>query len=624
MSATLPNVSSIASFLEAHEAYAFDSSFRPVPLTTHVVGLGYAGNNAFMFGKGLDRHVPELIKRFSRSKPAIIFCHTKKETETLAMELSKVNGIGIPNGGNNVQLASQTKLTTLQRSLLRGIAYHHAGLDADDRKLVEKAFTDGKVACLCATSTLAMGVNLPAHLVIIKGTVAWRGSGVGHQEIDLGTLLQMIGRAGRPGFDTSGTAVIMTDNASKKKYEELSGGLGVVESHLPSRLMDVLNTEISQRVVTSVQAALDWIKSTFFFRRMQENPEKHGLSSESEIDPYLTRLCEESLLKLHREGMIVLDESGKTTPLPGCHVMSQHMVDFEAMKRIAGLPFDADQAGLLRALSEFEGLHRPVRRSEKKILNEVHKMIRYKLEGPASKVRIQTPSQKAFVLLQAAIGQHYLEDFTLRQEMSYMVENATRMLSAAEEFSIDGSKHGQVALQSLLLRRSLATSLWGANDGVLNQLRGIGHKTTAKLRFHRILSFADVLTSSSESIERAAGRGAPFGNEVRTAVCKILNNTLQLSASIEAAHDIPQFVVCNLVRRKPTTGMEGLEGIENGESTGLVKYTMAVYTDRPGSCLLFQSNITDTGEYRIPFPSSCGKVFVNLVASMVGLDGKNT
>ena len=65
---------------------------------------------------------------------------------------------------------------------------------------------------LCATSTLAMGVNLPAHLVIIKGTRAYRGGGVGHQDIDIATLTQMIGRAGRPGLDTSGIAVVMTDN----------------------------------------------------------------------------------------------------------------------------------------------------------------------------------------------------------------------------------------------------------------------------------------------------------------------------------------------------------------------------------------------------------------------------
>jgi len=619
VSATLPNVSSIAAFLEANEAYSFDASYRPVPLTTHVVGLGFAGKNPFMFGKSLDRHVPELIKRFSRSKPTIVFCHTKKETETLAMELSRTTGIGIPNNGSNMKLASQTKLTSLQGALLRGIAYHHAGLDASDRKLVETAFMNGKVLVLAATSTLAMGVNLPAHLVMIKGTTAWRGSGQGHQEIESGTLLQMVGRAGRPGFDTSGTAVIMTDNSSKSKYEQLSGGMEVVESHLPARLMDVINTEISQRVITSYQSAQDWIKSTFFFRRATENPSQYGLSSsEADIEAYVNKYCLESLQRLSSEGIIAFDDSGICSPLPACHVMSQHLVDFEAMSRIVGLPFDADQSMLLKLLANCDRLHRPVRRSEKKTLKEVHKMIKYKLDGPPSKVTIQTPTEKAFVLLQAAIGQHFLEDFTLRSEMSFMVEYATRLLCAVEEYSIDGSMNGQVALQSLKLRRSLATSLWGASDGVLNQLRGVGHKTTAKLRFSKILSFVDVLSASSEEIERAAGREPPFGKELRTAVSKILKNTLQLSACVESEGGVPKFVVCSLARRGT---LPGTEHVENDESAGIVKYTLVVFTDRPGGSLVFQPNITSVGEYRLQCPQA-GKIFVHLIASMVGLDGK--
>jgi ATP-dependent DNA helicase HFM1/MER3 len=66
---------------------------------------------------------------------------------------------------------------------------------------------------LVATSTLAMGVNLPAHLVIIKSTMYYNmGS---HQEYPDTQVLQMIGRAGRPQFDTSATAVIMTKNSTK-------------------------------------------------------------------------------------------------------------------------------------------------------------------------------------------------------------------------------------------------------------------------------------------------------------------------------------------------------------------------------------------------------------------------
>lgn len=66
---------------------------------------------------------------------------------------------------------------------------------------------------LCTTSTLALGVNLPARLVVLKGTRRWTsdpGEAAGNREYDIATCLQMIGRAGRPQFDTQGTAVIMT------------------------------------------------------------------------------------------------------------------------------------------------------------------------------------------------------------------------------------------------------------------------------------------------------------------------------------------------------------------------------------------------------------------------------
>lgn len=66
---------------------------------------------------------------------------------------------------------------------------------------------------LCTTSTLAMGVNLPAHLVVLKGTRRWcseTSAASGYKEYDRSTCLQMIGRAGRPQFDTEGVAVIMT------------------------------------------------------------------------------------------------------------------------------------------------------------------------------------------------------------------------------------------------------------------------------------------------------------------------------------------------------------------------------------------------------------------------------
>ena len=58
----------------------------------------------------------------------------------------------------------------VQDLLPYGFAVHHAGLPRADRKLVEDLYADRHIQVLVSTATLAWGVNLPAHTVIIKGT----------------------------------------------------------------------------------------------------------------------------------------------------------------------------------------------------------------------------------------------------------------------------------------------------------------------------------------------------------------------------------------------------------------------------------------------------------------------
>lgn len=67
------------------------------------------------------------------------------------------------------------KDTNLQHTLQFGIGLHHAALPNSDRQLVEELFCAQKIQILVATSTLAWGVNTPAHLVIIKGTEFFDG-----------------------------------------------------------------------------------------------------------------------------------------------------------------------------------------------------------------------------------------------------------------------------------------------------------------------------------------------------------------------------------------------------------------------------------------------------------------
>ena len=79
----------------------------------------------------------------------------------------------------------------LGECLRHGIGYHSAAESPADRALVEGLFLSGSLPVLCITSTLALGVNLPAHLVMIKSTQAWRGAGQGYREYPKAHILQV-------------------------------------------------------------------------------------------------------------------------------------------------------------------------------------------------------------------------------------------------------------------------------------------------------------------------------------------------------------------------------------------------------------------------------------------------
>lgn len=206
--------------------------------------------------------------------------------------------------------------------------------------------------------------------------------------------------------------------------------LKVVESHLMDncKLTEVINNEISQGVIKSAEEASDWVKGTFLFRRIQSNPLMYGMNGNGDeaIHSFVLEKCTQSIQQLRKVNAISMEEDGTVTPAAGCHIMSRHFIDFETMKSIVELPHDSGPLQLLKMLSRCGKMQSPVRRNEKKPLNEAHKMIKYKLDGPPSKVRIQAPYEKVFVLLQAAIGQHYFQDFSLRQEMSAAIDGASR------------------------------------------------------------------------------------------------------------------------------------------------------------------------------------------------------
>ena len=138
----------------------------------------------------------------------LIFVHSRKETARTAKVLRDValaqDQLSLFTKGNaqskELLLAQveQCDSSDLKDLLPFGIGIHHAGLSSRDRSLVEDLFAAGHLQLLCSTATLAWGVNLPAHTVIIKGTQVYSPEKGKWIELSGQDVLQMMGRAGRP------------------------------------------------------------------------------------------------------------------------------------------------------------------------------------------------------------------------------------------------------------------------------------------------------------------------------------------------------------------------------------------------------------------------------------------
>ena len=219
----------------------------------------------------------------------LIFVHSRAETgktakalRDLALDRDELSSF-VRDGGATQEIlreeAASVKNADLKEVLQYGFAIHHAGMGREDRELVEDLFADRHIAVLCTTATLAWGVNLPAHAVIIKGTQIYDPAKGRWAELSPLDVLQMLGRAGRPQYDSEGEGIIMTQHSELQYYLSLTNLQLPVESQLIKTLPDHLNAEIVLGTVQTIAEAADWLSYTFLYIRMLQNPSLYGISN---------------------------------------------------------------------------------------------------------------------------------------------------------------------------------------------------------------------------------------------------------------------------------------------------------------------------------------------------------
>jgi helicase len=281
LSATVQNPGEISGWLDAK---LIESDWRPVELRE---GVYY--NHSVLFN---DSHLMDTeakghslkdiasslaMESLKDGGQSLVFLNTRRSVESfadgldLSSDLSSDEKMVIENLSNkalNVLREPTKTCIRLSNAIKKGVAFHHAGLLARQRKIVEDGFRQNLLKIISATPTLAAGVNLPARRVIIKDYHRYDVN-LGRREIPVLEYKQMAGRAGRPGYDDYGEALLIARSDNEKDFlldnyilaepEEIFSKLSIeaaIRAH-------VLST-ISSNFANTGYALLEFFSKTLF------------------------------------------------------------------------------------------------------------------------------------------------------------------------------------------------------------------------------------------------------------------------------------------------------------------------------------------------------------------------
>lgn len=449
LSATLPNYIDVAQFLRVNPylgLFFFDGRFRPVPLAQTFVGVKALNQHQQMRDTN-DICYDKVVDFVRKGHQVMVFVHARNATVKSGMNLlenAQNRGdteLFLPEDSAQYGIAQKAMQKSRNKQLVElfnaGIAIHHAGMLRSDRTLVEKLFVQGFIKVLCCTATLAWGVNLPAHAVIIKGTEIYNAKQGGFVDIGILDVLQIFGRAGRPQFDTSGHGTIITSHDKLSHYLSLLTNQFPIESNFVTLLADNLNAEVSLGTVTNVEEAVTWLSYTYLYVRMRKNPLVYGMKfQEVRDDPLLeakrTEIIREAARKLDRAKMIRFDErTGYLFPTDLGRTSSQFYVKYDTIEVFNELLRPVMNEGEIIAMlckaTEFEQLK--VRDDEMDELDDLtHDNCEVRVEGGSENVH-----GKVNILLQTHISRGYVRSFSLISDQNYVVTNGSRIARALFE-----------------------------------------------------------------------------------------------------------------------------------------------------------------------------------------------
>ena len=336
LSATVGNANDLAEWLDAD---LVKSEWRPIALysgTLTGLDLRYhsvespGGDFSLPESKRLDGGVNKnlhsvLDDTTEMSKQMLVFVASRSSAQKEARELSKHVKSKLDARGHNfsdsvtesweemanslsVRESSSVTAKALANAVRGGVGFHHAGLTSSQRRVVEEGFRTGNLLCIVATPTLAQGVNLPASRVVIRDSRRWSTVAARSMPLPVMEVRQMMGRAGRPGFDEFGESFLVSKSKQdedslidlylKGEPEDVTSKLanpGAQNAEEDGALLAHILSIVATAGIDDRDAISRFLSKTFLSSQM--NPE----TLEARTDDVLYWLCENGMIERRGE-----------------------------------------------------------------------------------------------------------------------------------------------------------------------------------------------------------------------------------------------------------------------------------------------------------------------------------
>ena len=310
LSATVANSGEIASWLGADMVC---SDWRPIQLREGIIcneRLVFSDGEAPLAG-GKDESAALVRDTLAQSAQILIFENSRKNAEAAA---SRLSALLVPDEATR-ELSSRILASGESETAVRlascvshGVAFHHAGLLPEQRRLVEQGFRESRIKVIASTPTLAAGLNLPARRVLIRSYKRYE-YGRGMAPIPVIEYRQMAGRAGRPGLDPYGESFLLAKNDAEMKelFEHyINGSPEEIWSKLASQ--SALRTHILSTIAAGFARSDSELKAfmaTTFYAQQQDS-----WQLDLTVEKVLQFLKENSMIQWEGEGELLSSKLG--------------------------------------------------------------------------------------------------------------------------------------------------------------------------------------------------------------------------------------------------------------------------------------------------------------------------